>query len=76
MRNIVIHILKDRCKGCGVCVEVCQTEVLSLSEDLNAGGYPYPVVEDPGRCLLCGMCEMFCPDFAVWAEIDLEGAER
>ena len=76
MRDIVIHILKDRCKGCAVCVEVCHTEVLSLSEDLNADGYPYPVVIDPNRCLLCGMCEMFCPDFAIWAEVDLEGLKK
>jgi 2-oxoglutarate ferredoxin oxidoreductase subunit delta len=76
MKDVVIHILKDRCKGCGVCVEVCQTEVLSLSQDLNTSGNHYPVAEDPDRCLVCGLCEMFCPDFAVWAEVDQERAER
>lgn len=76
MKTIVIHILQERCKGCGVCVEVCQTEVLSMSEDTNSNGYSYPVVKDSSRCLVCSMCEMFCPDFAIWAEIDLEGARQ
>jgi 2-oxoglutarate ferredoxin oxidoreductase subunit delta len=76
MKAIAIHILKERCKGCGVCVEVCQTEVLSMSEDKNKNGYQYPEVQDSNRGLLCSMCEMFCPDFAIWAAIDLEGAQK
>jgi 2-oxoglutarate ferredoxin oxidoreductase subunit delta len=76
MKAIVIHILKERCKGCGVCVEICQTRVLTLSEELNEAGFPYPVAEHTERCLLCGMCEMFCPDFAIWAAIDREEAQK
>ena len=76
MKDIVIHILRDRCKGCGVCVEVCQTQVLAMSEEENAHGFNYPLAVAPEKCLLCGMCEMFCPDFVIWAEINREEAPK
>ncbi len=64
--QIEIIILEKRCKGCGICVEVCQTEVLVLSDTENEEGYRFPVVRDLTDCLNCKMCEMFCPDFAIW----------
>ncbi|MCJ7682209.1 MAG: 4Fe-4S binding protein [Candidatus Aminicenantes bacterium] len=72
--TIRIEILKERCKGCGICVAVCQTEVLHLSEDTNEQGYKYPVAEKSDGCLLCGLCEMVCPDFAIWVRQEEEEA--
>lgn len=76
MKAVTIHILEERCKGCGVCVEVCQTSVLAMSGKANIHGYNYPVAENPTQCLLCGMCEMFCPDFAIWADIEKDEARE
>lgn len=64
--KIKIYIDKERCKGCGICVEVCQTSVLEISEEQNAQGYSFPVAAAPDECISCGLCEMLCPDFAIW----------
>ena len=64
--KINFYIDKERCKGCEICVEVCQTSVLEISEKQNAQGYSFPVATAPDRCISCGLCEMLCPDFAIW----------
>jgi len=46
--------------------------VLELSEEKNIHGYLIPLVIHPEACLNCGLCEMFCPDFAIWATIETE----
>lgn len=65
--TVDIVIIQDRCKGCGICVAVCQTEVLEFGEMEKERGIRVPVVVKPEKCLNCGLCEMFCPDFAIWA---------
>ena len=36
-----IIIKKDRCKGCGFCVEFCPKQILQMSDDLNVRGIHY-----------------------------------
>jgi len=43
----------ETCDGCGVCVNRCQMEALSLEDDR--------VVLDPARCIGCGLCVSTCP---------------
>ncbi|MEN8152795.1 MAG: ferredoxin family protein [Acidobacteriota bacterium] len=62
-----IHIITERCKGCGFCVEYCPNEVLKLSEDFNQKGYHPPVVIDEDNCIYCQLCETICPEFAIFA---------
>jgi 2-oxoglutarate ferredoxin oxidoreductase subunit delta len=64
-----IHVIEDRCKGCGICIEICQAGVLERSENTNCEGHSYPVVKNAKTCLGCGMCEMLCPDFAIWITV-------
>ena len=66
-----LHILKDRCKGCGFCVEYCPKDVLVLSEEFNAKGYHPPKAIKSGECVNCSLCEMICPDFAIYS-VDAE----
>ena len=33
-----VHLIKDRCKGCGLCIEYCPTKVLEESDEINARG--------------------------------------
>ncbi len=64
-----VHILKDRCKGCGFCVEYCPRDVLEMSEEFNAKGYHPPRVRDAEACVHCQLCEMLCPEFAIWTTL-------
>ena len=61
-----IYIIKDRCKGCGYCIQFCPKEVLEESEEINARGVHPPKVKDPEKCALCGFCAAVCPDFAIF----------
>ncbi len=61
-----IHVLVERCKGCGWCVEFCPRDVLEVSDEINAKGYHPPVAVRPEACVSCGLCELLCPEFAIY----------
>ena len=64
-----IHIVRDRCKGCGFCVEYCPKDVLVLSEDFNTKGYHPPEAVKADDCVHCQLCEMLCPEFAIFVTL-------
>ena len=68
-------ILVNRCKGCMFCVEYCPRDTLQMSADFNVKGYHYPEVTEGQTCVNCGLCEMLCPEFAIFcvADDDEEG---
>jgi electron transport complex protein RnfB len=47
------HAEPETCEGCGVCVERCQMEALTLKDD--------KVALDLNRCIGCGLCVTTCP---------------
>jgi len=61
-----IHIIKDRCKGCEFCIEFCPNDVLVLSDEFNPKGYHPPRVAETKCCIACRLCELICPEFAIY----------
>lgn len=59
------EIDSDRCKGCGLCVEVCPKNVLELSGKVNAKGYFPAYQARPDDCIQCTICCIMCPDVAI-----------
>ena len=70
-----IHIIRDRCKGCGFCVEYCPKDVLEMSGEFNAKGYHPPFVKDESKCLYCQLCQSICPEYALYVTLKKEEAE-
>jgi 2-oxoglutarate ferredoxin oxidoreductase subunit delta len=64
----IVHIIEERCKGCGFCVEFCPQEVLVMSHKTNAKGYHPPEITDGSHCINCGLCTLLCPDFAIYVD--------
>lgn len=71
----IIHIVKDRCKGCGFCVEYCPKDVLELSDEFNTKGYHPPYVKKRDDCIYCQLCETICPEFSIFVTLKEEEDE-
>ena len=69
----IVHLIADRCKGCGFCVEFCPRKTLSMSHRTNPKGYRLPEIAADAHCLNCGLCMLLCPDFAIYVENDAAG---
>jgi 2-oxoglutarate ferredoxin oxidoreductase subunit delta len=63
----IVTVIKDRCKGCKLCITYCPRNVLRMSETFNTKGYYYPEVQEDGVCVNCHFCEVLCPDFAIFS---------
>lgn len=55
------------CKGCGLCIEKCPVKCIEWSEGLGVYGTPR-VEADMKKCIVCGICQMVCPDCAIRVE--------
>ncbi len=50
-------IIEGWCRGCGACTEACRYQALTLGEGR------VEVINE--RCVLCGYCSAYCPDFCI-----------
>jgi len=63
-------ILEDRCTGCNNCVTACPTHVLDASD---AGA---PTIARLDQCQTCYLCELYCPEDAIFVAPDQRGPEK
>lgn len=65
---MAVYIEERLCKGCGLCVHFCKHDVLNMSDRRNVKGYNVAQVSQLDKCKFCRLCEMNCPDFALYIE--------
>lgn len=64
-----VSFREERCKGCGLCVEVCPKKIVELKKStLNAKGYHPAGVKDADKCIGCAFCATICPDCVIKVE--------
>lgn len=58
-----VIVADERCKGCGLCVDVCPPRVLTLDERfVNVMGHHVVRLTDAEACTSCAKCARVCPD--------------
>jgi 2-oxoglutarate ferredoxin oxidoreductase subunit delta len=60
-----IEVDRERCKGCGYCVEACPQGILRMADEFNSMGYHPVECVDPSKCTGCTFCAMMCPDLVI-----------
>lgn len=48
----------EQCTGCGVCVDVCRHQAITL--DYGDGFFLHPIINQ-AKCIDCGLCQKRCP---------------
>jgi len=60
-----LKINPSMCKGCGICVAFCPKSALEM-----VNGKVQLKIDN--ECILCGTCELRCPDYAIYIDENQE----
>lgn len=62
-KDLTITVIKGHCKGsqCNICVAYCPEKVLAM-------GFRHVEVVNADACTKCMLCEIRCPDFAIFVD--------
>ena len=58
-----------RCTSCDICVNVCPTNVFDKTDGI-------PVIARQGDCQTCFLCELYCPEDALYVSPFAEVPQR
>jgi len=59
---ITADVIPELCDGCGLCIDVCPYNALSLVEETDEAGQEYKLlVINKALCKGCGICQGTCP---------------
>lgn len=65
---MAIYIDGEICKGCNLCSYFCPKNVFEIAGKVNSRGYNIAEVVHEENCTKCKLCEMNCPDLAIYVE--------
>jgi len=74
-----VHIFQDLCKGlddCGICAYICPKDLFRACKEMNQTGYYPPEIKDESECTGCQNCMIYCPDFAIAVEKEIDPAQN
>ena len=63
-----VYIDGKICKGCQLCIYVCPKDVFESGNKVNDKGFVIPEVAHQDKCIKCKLCELSCPDLAIFVE--------
>ncbi len=66
-----LKYFKDKCNGCGLCVEVCPVNAIMLGpvKEVASGEMEAPlIIIDETKCIACPLCMLICPLNAIVLE--------
>lgn len=70
-KHFLLTVDREKCKGCGICEQICHAEAISLHPmpketiDGEEEAVKSKIEIDPQKCDHCGMCEAICPFAAI-----------
>lgn len=65
MQKKQLNLRTEWCKGCSICVEYCPKKVLEIKDEVVS-------VKEESDCIYCGLCELRCPDYAIYITKEVE----
>jgi len=60
----MFQVDKEKCVGCGVCVNICPQEAISMVDD--------KAKIEVNKCVDCGRCAQVCPQGAIYSDAPLQ----
>lgn len=64
MPRIIIDT--EKCKSCGICINVCPNKLIRFGQNTNScGNIPIEFVDENNKCTGCAMCAISCPEIAI-----------
>jgi len=64
-KHFKIYIDEDFCKGCNICVKLCNLNVFDNSPKINNKGFYVPIPVRIQDCNGCQICELSCPELSL-----------